>query len=67
MSLPAIDVRAAADVRPSGSRRLTAFQSYGLAILSVGLAVGAALLIQQSGFREATVPLLLFAGAITSW
>jgi len=40
---------------------------YGLAILSVGLALGAALLLQHLQFRDAAIPLLLFAVAISSW
>ena len=42
-------------------------QRYGLAVLSVGVALAAALLLQHFHFRDAAVPLLLFAVAITSW
>ena len=42
-------------------------QRYGLAVLSVGVALGAALLLQHFHFRDAAVPLLLLAVAITSW
>src|SRR5271165_7213653 len=42
-------------------------QRYGLAVLSVAVALGAALLLQHFHFRDAAVPLLLFAGAISSW
>jgi signal transduction histidine kinase len=42
-------------------------QGYGLAVLSVGVALGVALLIGHFHFRDAAVPLLLFAVAITSW
>ena len=42
-------------------------QRYGLAVLSVGVALAAALLLQHFQFRDAEVPLLLFAVAITSW
>ncbi|HTU48448.1 MAG TPA: ATP-binding protein [Bryobacteraceae bacterium] len=40
---------------------------YGLAVVSVAVALGAALLLQELHFRDAAVPLLLFAGAITAW
>ena len=46
---------------------LAALQSYGLAVLSVAIAVGSALLLESPHFRDAAVPLLLFAVAITSW
>ena len=42
-------------------------QRYGLAVLSVAVAMGAALLLQHFHFRDTAVPLLLFAGAISSW
>lgn len=42
-------------------------QRYGLAVLSVGVALAAALLLQHFQFHDAAVPLLLLAGAITSW
>ena len=41
-------------------------QGYGLAILSVLLALGASLLLGHFHFREAAFPLLLFAVAISS-
>jgi PAS domain S-box-containing protein len=40
---------------------------YALAILSVGVALAAALLLQYFHFRDAAIPLLLFAVAISSW
>jgi PAS domain S-box-containing protein len=40
---------------------------YVLAVLSVGIALGAALLLQQLHFRVPAAPLLLFAVAISSW
>ncbi|MGC2613878.1 MAG: PAS domain-containing protein [Terracidiphilus sp.] len=49
------------------SLRFAALQSYGLAFLSVAIAVGSALLLESPHFRDAAVPLLLFAVAITSW
>ena len=42
-------------------------QRYGLAVVSVGVALAAALLLQHFHFRDAAVPLLLFAVAITAW
>ncbi len=51
----------------SGSLRLIDLQHYGLAVLSVGLALGTSLLLQHFQFRDAGVPLLLFAVAISSW
>jgi len=55
-------------VRP-GSRplRLTPLLRYGFAVISVAVALGVALLLQYFHFREAAVPLLLFACAICSW
>jgi signal transduction histidine kinase len=47
--------------------RLTHFQGYGLAVLCVAAALGAALLLQHFHFQTAAVPLLLFACAITAW
>jgi signal transduction histidine kinase len=48
-------------------RLLSAIQPYGLAVLAVSLALGAALFIQQFHFRVAAVPLFLFAVAIAAW
>lgn len=42
-------------------------QRYGLAILCVVTALGAALLLQHFHFRDVAVPVFLFAVAITSW
>ncbi len=47
--------------------KLAAWARYGLAILSVGVALGAALLLQHFQFRAAPIPLLLSAVAISSW
>jgi hypothetical protein len=55
-------------VRPSRmSTRLTQLQGYGLAVLFVGVAVGASLLLEHFGFRPPTAQLMLFAVAIISW
>jgi signal transduction histidine kinase len=48
-------------------RLLSAIQPYGLAVLAVSLALGAALFLQHFHFREAAVPLFLFAVAIAAW
>jgi len=40
---------------------------YGLAILSVGVALGAALFFQYFHFRDVAIPLLFLAIAISSW
>jgi K+-sensing histidine kinase KdpD len=47
--------------------RLTHLQRYGIAVVSVGVALGAALLLEYFRFRDAAVPLLLFAVATSSW
>ena len=40
---------------------------YSSAVFSVTVALGAALLLDHFGFRDATVPLFLFVAAISSW
>ena len=40
---------------------------YGLAVLSVGAALGLALILEHFHFRDGAVPLLLFACAISAW
>jgi signal transduction histidine kinase len=42
-------------------------QHYGLALLSVSVALGLALLLQRFHFRDVEVPLFLFAIALTAW
>jgi K+-sensing histidine kinase KdpD len=42
-------------------------QHYGLAVLSVSMALGLALLLQRLHFRNVEVPLFLFAIALTAW
>ena len=51
----------------SGPLPLKYLKHYGLAFLSVGVALGAALLLQHFQMRDAGVLLLLFAVAISSW
>jgi signal transduction histidine kinase len=63
-----IEGRQATPQRRSRLPRLrSAIQPYGLAVLAVSLALGAALFIQQFHFRVAAVPLFLFAVAIAAW
>ncbi|HXW16367.1 MAG TPA: PAS domain-containing protein, partial [Terriglobia bacterium] len=45
----------------------TQLRHYGLAMLLVGVALGASLLLQHFHFRVPAAPLLLFAVAISSW
>src|SRR5208282_2291432 len=51
----------------SGPGERMHLQRYGLAVVSVGVALAAALLLQHFHLRDAAVPLLLFAVAITAW
>ena len=46
---------------------LSAIQRYGLAILSVSVALGGALLMQRLHVREVEIPLFLFAIAVSAW
>jgi len=62
-----IDASEPATLRPWGRRSVKYFQSYGLAIVSVGIALGVSLLLVHFHFRDAAAPLLLFAVAISSW
>ncbi|HYZ84182.1 MAG TPA: PAS domain S-box protein [Bryobacteraceae bacterium] len=47
--------------------RLADLKGYGLAMLSVGVAIGLALLLQQLQFRDSAVPLLALACTLASW
>ncbi len=51
----------------TGLPRWRRLQRYSFAVLSVAVALGAALLLDRLGFRDATVPLFICAGAISSW
>src|SRR5215472_2039779 len=53
--------------KPKSPHPLPAIRRYGLAVLSVGLALAGALLLSHFHFRDVEVPLFLFAVAITSW
>lgn len=59
------DVRAS--LPPADLSTLSRLQRYGLAVVTVGVAVGIAQLLQYFHFHDAAVPLLLFAGAVTAW
>ncbi|MBV8275142.1 MAG: DUF4118 domain-containing protein, partial [Verrucomicrobia bacterium] len=48
-------------------KTLPMLQSYGLAVISVCLALGAALVLAHFHFRDVEVPLLLFAVAVAAW
>src|SRR6516162_8798113 len=47
--------------------RLSKPQRYALALLSVVLALGGALLLEQGPARNVEIPLFLFALAVTAW
>jgi PAS domain S-box-containing protein len=49
------------------SKPLSAIQGYGLAVLSVSVALGGALLLERFHFRDVGIPLFLFAVAIAAW
>ena len=53
--------------KPSISKIPGAVQRYGLAVLSVATALGAALLLERYHFQEVEFPLFLFAIALTVW
>jgi signal transduction histidine kinase len=50
-----------------GLPRWRRLQPYSFAVLSVAVALGAALLLDHLGFGDATVPLFICASAISSW
>src|SRR5580658_4726237 len=57
-------------IAPSNSRPrklLSAIRSYGLAMLSVAIALMAGLLLASLNFHDVEFPLFLFAIAITVW
>jgi K+-sensing histidine kinase KdpD len=55
-------------MRSATSRRVTSVGlRYGLAVLSVGIALGTALLLARQDFPDVADPLLLFAIAMTVW
>jgi PAS domain S-box-containing protein len=66
MNPSGIDANESLAHRSSGLPRLTPLQRYGLAVLSVGTALGLSLLLQHFHFRVPAA-VLLFAVAISSW
>jgi PAS domain S-box-containing protein len=59
--------QAMAQWKPPLPRPLSAIQRYGLAVVSVSVALGASLLLERLHFRDVEVPLYLFAVAIAAW
>ena len=59
--------QAVAELRPSSLKDLSPIQRYGLAVVSVGLALGLAVLFERYNFSQVEFPLFLFAIALTVW
>jgi PAS domain S-box-containing protein len=53
--------------KPQLPNPLSTIQRYGLAVLSVSVALGAALLVEHFHFRDVEVPVFLFAVAVAAW
>jgi K+-sensing histidine kinase KdpD len=53
--------------RPDLLKRSSPLQRYGIAVLSVAVALGAALLLKRYNVRDVEFPLFLFAIAISAW
>ena len=51
--------------KPQLPKPLSRVQRYGLAVLSVSVAIGGALLLERFQFRDVEVPLFLFA--VAAW
>ena len=51
----------------TAQRRRAALARYGLAVLTVGVALGSALILEHFHFRDGAIPLLLFALAVSAW
>src|SRR5208282_2633004 len=67
MNPSGIDANESVTHRSSEPLRQISVRRYGLAILSVGVALGASLLLEHFHFRVPSALLLLFAVAISSW
>ena len=67
MNPSGIDANESITHRSSGPLRQISARRYGLAIFSVGVALGASLLLDHFHFRVPSALLLLFAVAISSW
>jgi PAS domain S-box-containing protein len=53
--------------KPQLPKPLSTIQRYGLAALSVSVALGGSLLLERFQFRNVEVPLFLFALAVSAW
>src|SRR6202047_4951646 len=53
--------------KPQSPKPLSTMQRYGLAVFSVSVALGGALLLERFPFRDVEVPLFLFAVAVAAW
>jgi hypothetical protein len=53
--------------RPQLPKHLSTIQHYGLAVLSVSVALGGSLLLARFHFRDVEVPLFLFAVSVAAW
>src|SRR5271157_632797 len=67
MNPSGIDANESLAHRSSGALPLNYLQRYGLAVVSIGVALGISLLLEHFGFRVPSALLLLFAVAISSW
>src|SRR5208283_868348 len=67
MNRSGIDADESVAHRSSGALPLNYLQRYGLAVVSIAVALGISLLLQHFGFRVPSALLLLFAVAISSW
>jgi PAS domain S-box-containing protein len=67
MDRSGIDANKSVAHRSSEALPLSYLQRYGLAVVSIGVALGISLLLQHFGFRVPSALLLLFAVAISSW
>jgi PAS domain S-box-containing protein len=52
---------------PKSSKPLSTVQRYGLGVLSVSIALGAALALERLHFRGVELPLFLFAVTLSAW
>jgi len=67
MNPAGIDANESVAYRSSGQLRLMRLRQYAIAILCVGVALGASLVLEHFHFRGPSAMLLLFAVAISSW
>src|SRR5258708_8754272 len=55
------------ELKPQLPKAVPAILRYGLAILAVSLALGAALFLQKFRLGDAAIPLFLFAASVSAW